>query len=300
MNIVKEITSLFLIMLIGVYGKRKNIINEEINIGLRKILLEITLPLLVINSFSFDFQDEMKRNILIAFIYSIAFFIIATIISYIFLIPIKGDKKRILHFANVFSNCGFIGFPVINNLYKAEGMVYGSIFNMVFTIFLWTYGIIIFSNKINKKNIKKVFSNPSIVAVYIGISMMLLNIKPPSFILESMKMVGNMTTPISMIIVGGILAKVKVKDLFKEVSIYYGAVIKLILIPLTLYIIKLFLKDNSTIINTIIILQAMPAAAMTSIFAANFNKEKEYSAVVVFLSTLLSIISIPLIVSFIS
>ncbi len=300
MNIVKEITSLFLIMLIGVYGKRKNIINEEINIGLRKILLEITLPLLVINSFSFDFQDEMKRNILIAFIYSIAFFIIATIISYIFLIPIKGDKKRILHFANVFSNCGFIGFPVINNLYKAEGMVYGSIFNMVFTIFLWTYGIIIFSNKINKKNIKKVFSNPSIVAVYIGISMMLLNIKPPSFILESMKMVGNMTTPISMIIVGGILAKVKVKDLFKEVSIYYGAIIKLILIPLTLYIIKLFLKDNSTIINTIIILQAMPAAAMTSIFAANFNKEKEYSAVVVFLSTLLSIISIPLIVSFIS
>ena len=300
MNIVKEITSLFLIMLIGVYGKRKNIINEEINIGLRKILLEITLPLLVINSFSFDFQDEMKRNILIAFIYSIAFFIIATIISYIFLIPIKGDKKRILHFANVFSNCGFIGFPVINNLYKAEGMVYGSIFNMVFTIFLWTYGIIIFSNKINKKNIKKVFSNPSIVAVYIGISMMLLNIKPHSFILESMKMVGNMTTPISMIIVGGILAKVKVKDLFKEVSIYYGAVIKLILIPLTLYIIKLFLKDNSTIINTIIILQAMPAAAMTSIFAANFNKEKEYSAVVVFLSTLLSIISIPLIVSFIS
>ncbi|WP_288222041.1 AEC family transporter [uncultured Clostridium sp.] len=300
MNIVKEITSLFLIMLIGVYGKRKNIINEEINIGLRKILLEITLPLLVINSFSFDFQDEMKRNILIAFIYSIAFFIIATIISYIFLIPIKGDKKRILHFANVFSNCGFIGFPVINNLYKAEGMVYGSIFNMVFTIFLWTYGIIIFSNKINKKNIKKVFSNPSIVAVYIGISMMLLNIKPPSFILESMKMVGNMTTPISMIIVGGILAKVKVRDLFKEVSIYYGAVIKLILIPLTLYIIKLFLKDNSTIINTIIILQAMPSAAMTSIFAANFNKEKEYSAVVVFLSTLLSIISIPLIVSFVS
>lgn len=300
MNIVKEITSLFLIMLIGVYGKRKNIINEEINIGLRKILLEITLPLLVINSFSFDFQDKMKRNILIAFIYSIAFFIIATIISYIFLIPIKGDKKRILHFANVFSNCGFIGFPVINNLYKAEGMVYGSIFNMVFTIFLWTYGIVIFSNKINKKNIKKVFSNPSIVAVYIGISMMLLNIKPPSFILESMKMVGNMTPPISMIIVGGILAKVKVKDLFKEVSIYYGALIKLILIPLTLYIIKLFLKDNSNIINTIIILQAMPAAAMTSIFATNFNKEKEYSAVVVFLSTLLSIITIPLIVSFVS
>ena len=125
MIIVKEIMSLFSIILIGVYGKRKGIINKEINIGLRKILLEITLPLLVINSFSFDFQDGMKGNLLIAFIYSVAFFIIGIITSYVFLIPIRGDKKKILHFANSFSNCGFIGFPVINSLFGAEGMVYG-------------------------------------------------------------------------------------------------------------------------------------------------------------------------------
>lgn len=295
MVVLNKIISLFLIILIGVYGTKKNIINEEINKGLRRILLEITLPLLVINSFSFEFSDGMGRNVLIAFIYSIAFMVLGAIISYIFLYPLKGEKKKILHFANVFSNCGFIGFPIINSLYGAEGVVYTSIFNMVFTIALWTYGVMIFSDKISKKNIKKVLLNPAIIAVYIGIPMMLFKVKFPSFILDTTKIVGDMTAPISMIIVGSILSKVSIKDVFKEISIYYGALIKLIIIPLVLIIIKIVLKDNSIIINTIIVIQAMPAAAMTSIFAADFNKEKEYASIVVFITTLLSIITIPII-----
>ena len=300
MIVLNKIISLFLIILIGVYGSKKNIINEEINKGLRRILLEITLPLLVINSFSFEFSDGMGKNVLTAFIYSITFMALGAIISYIFLFPLKGEKKKILHFANVFSNCGFIGFPIINSLYGAEGVVYTSIFNMVFTIALWTYGVMIFSDKMLKEKIKKVLVNPAIIAVYIGIPIMLLNIKLPSFLLDTTKIVGDMTAPISMIIVGSILSKVRIKDVFKEISIYYEALIKLIIIPLILFLIKIIIKDNTTVINTIIVLQAMPAAAMTSIFAADFNKEKEYSAKVVFMTTLLSIITIPIITKIIN
>lgn len=300
MIVLNKIISLFLIILIGVYVTKKNIINEEVNKGLRRILLEITLPLLVINSFSFEFSDGMGKNVLMSFVYSVAFMMLGAIISYIFLCPIKSEKKKILHFANVFSNCGFIGFPIINSLYGAEGVIYTSIFNMVFTMALWTYGVMIFSDKISNKNIKKVLLNPAIIAVYIGILMMLFKVKLPSFILDTTKIVGDITAPISMIIVGSILSKVSVKDVFKEISIYYGSLIKLIIIPLVLILIKLVLKDNTTIINTIIVIQAMPAAAMTSILAADFNKEKEYSSIVVFITTLLSIITIPIISKIIS
>ena len=242
----------------------------------------------------------MGKNVLTAFIYSITFMALGAIISYIFLFPFKGEKKKILHFANVFSNCGFIGFPIINSIYGAEGVVYTSIFNMVFTIALWTYGVMIFSDKMSKENIKKVLVNPAIIAVYIGIPIMLFNIKLPSFLLDTTKIVGDMTAPISMIIVGSILSKVRIKDVFKEILIYYEALIKLIIIPLILFLIKIIIKDNTTVINTIIVLQAMPAAAMTSIFAADFNKEKEYSAKVVFITTLLSIITIPIITKIIN
>ncbi|GAA0109504.1 AEC family transporter [Clostridium tertium] len=296
MIVFNKIIALFLIILIGVYGTKKHIINDDVNKGLRRILLEITLPLLVINSFSFSFDEGMGRNIITAFIYSILFMILGGIISYILLKPLKGEKKKILHFANFFSNCGFIGFPIINSIFGAEGVVYTSIFNMVFTIFLWTYGVMIFSDKLSKENIKKVLLNPSIIAVYIGIPIMIFNIKLPASILDTTKIVGDMTAPISMIIVGSILSKVKIKSIFKEASVYYGALIKLIVIPLAIYMIKLIIKDNSSVIDTIIVIQAMPAAAMTSIFAADFDKEKEYGAIVVFVTTLLSIITIPVIV----
>ncbi|MBS6501364.1 MULTISPECIES: AEC family transporter [Clostridium] len=296
MIVFNKIIALFLIILIGVYGTKKHIINDDVNKGLRRILLEITLPLLVINSFSFSFDEGMGRNIITAFIYSILFMILGGIISYISLKPLKGEKKKILHFANFFSNCGFIGFPIINSIFGAEGVVYTSIFNMVFTIFLWTYGVMIFSDKLSKENIKKVLLNPSIIAVYIGIPIMIFNIKLPASILDTTKIVGDMTAPISMIIVGSILSKVKIKSIFKEASVYYGALIKLIVIPLAIYMIKLIIKDNSSVIDTIIVIQAMPAAAMTSIFAADFDKEKEYGAIVVFVTTLLSIITIPVIV----
>ena len=299
MIVFNKIIALFLIILIGVYGTKKHIINDDVNKGLRRILLEITLPLLVINSFSFSFDEGMGRNIITAFIYSILFMILGGIISYILLKPLKGEKKKILHFANFFSNCGFIGFPIINSIFGAEGVVYTSIFNMVFTIFLWTYGVIIFSDKLSKENIKKVLLNPSIIAVYIGIPIMIFNIKLPASILDTTKIVGDMTAPISMIIVGSILSKVKIKSIFKEASVYYGALIKLIVIPLAIYMIKLIIKDNSSVIDTIIVIQAMPAAAMTSIFAADFDKEKEYGAIVVFVTTLLSIITIPVIVKLI-
>lgn len=296
MIVFNKIIALFSIILIGVYGTKKHIINDDVNKGLRRILLEITLPLLVINSFSFSFDEGMGRNIITAFIYSILFMILGGIISYILLKPLKGEKKKILHFANFFSNCGFIGFPIINSIFGAEGVVYTSIFNMVFTIFLWTYGVMIFSDKLSKENIKKVLLNPSIIAVYIGIPIMIFNIKLPASILDTTKIVGDMTAPISMIIVGSILSKVKIKSIFKEASVYYGALIKLIVIPLAIYMIKLIIKDNSSVIDTIIVIQAMPAAAMTSIFAADFDKEKEYGAIVVFVTTLLSIITIPVIV----
>lgn len=294
MIILNKILGLFLIILIGVYGTKKEIITEEVNKGLRKILLEITLPLLIVNSFTFTFDDSMKKNVFMAFIYSAIFMLIGGIISYVFLMPLKSEKKKILHFANVFSNCGFIGFPLINSIYGAEGVVYTSIFNMIFTIALWTYGVMIFTNSISKENIKKVFVNPAVIAVYIGIIIMIFKITLPTFIIDTTKIVGDMTAPISMIIVGSILSKVKIKDIFKEISIYYGALIKLIIIPSILYLISLLIKDRSNVINTLIILQGMPAAAMTSILAADYNKEKEYSAIVVFVTTLLSMFTIPI------
>lgn len=297
--IVNGVISLFLIILVGVYAAKKRIITKEINKGLTNILLKITLPCLVVSSFIFDLSDELKDNIIRCFIYSPLVLIISIVISYILLIPIKGEKKIIIQFANVFSNCGFIGFPIVFSIYGNEGVIYASIFNLFFTAFLWTYGVILFNGKMKREDIKKVLLNPAIVAVFIGLIIMIFGFDIPSVLSSTLDLVGNMTSPLSMIIVGVILGNAKIISYLKDKIIYYSAFLKLIIMPCILILISRLLKDTSLVIKTLIIVTAMPAAAMTSILAESFDKESEYSAVIVFITTLFSVITFPILLNFI-
>lgn len=297
--IVNGVISLFLIILVVVYAAKKRIITKEINKGLTNILLKITLPCLVVSSFIFDLSDELKDNIIRCFIYSPLVLIISIVISYILLIPIKGEKKIIIQFANVFSNCGFIGFPIVFSIYGNEGVIYASIFNLFFTAFLWTYGVILFNGKMKREDIKKVLLNPAIVAVFIGLIIMIFGFDIPSVLSSTLDLVGNMTSPLSMIIVGVILGNAKIISYLKDKTIYYSAFLKLIIMPCILILISKLLKDTSLVIKTLIIVTAMPAAAMTSILAESFDKESEYSAVIVFITTLFSVITFPILLNFI-
>ena len=296
--IVNGVISLFLIILVGVYAAKRKIITKEINKGLTNILLKITLPCLVVSSFIFDLSDELKGNIIKCFIYSPLVLLISIVVLYIFLLPIKGGKKIIIQFANVFSNCGFIGFPIVFSIYGNEGVIYASIFNLFFTVFLWTYGVILFNGKMKREDIKQVLLNPAIIAVIIGLIIMILGINIPNVLSSTLDLVGNMTSPLSMIIVGVILGNAKIIFYLKDKSIYYSAFLKLIVMPCIIILILKIINDNSLVSKTLIILTAMPAAAMTSILAESFDKESEYSAVIVFITTLFSLITFPILLNF--
>lgn len=296
--IVNGVISLFLIILVGVYAAKRKIITKEINKGLTNILLKITLPCLVVSSFIFDLSDELKGNIIKCFIYSPLVLLISIVVSYIFLLPIKGGKKIIIQFANVFSNCGFIGFPIVFSIYGNEGVIYASIFNLFFTVFLWTYGVILFNGKMKREDIKQVLLNPAIIAVIIGLIIMILGVNIPNVLSSTLDLVGNMTSPLSMIIVGVILGNAKIIFYLKDKSIYYSAFLKLIVMPCIITLILKIINDNSLVSKTLIILTAMPAAAMTSILAESFDKESEYSAVIVFITTLFSLITFPILLNF--
>lgn len=296
--IIKSIVSLFLIMLAGVYGRKKGFINDSVSAGLTNILLEIALPCMIVSSFNFTYDASVKSNVIRTFYFSIAVYIFIAVISLILLHPIKNEKKTILHFSNVFTNTGYIGFPILNAIYGTEAVMYGSIFNIFFTIFLWTYGIMMFKGSFKKrvlsKEVLKALKNPSLIAVYIGITMMVFDLKMPDVIMSSTSAVGNMTGPLSMIIVGALCCKVNIKEYLTDWTIYYGTVVKLILIPAALCVISQLINDNSIVLNSVIILASMPAAAMTSIFADSFDIKRGYASVVVVSTTLFSIFTLPL------
>jgi predicted permease len=301
--IFESVLSLFFMILVGVYGSKRKIITTAINKGFIDILIQIALPFMILSSFIYTYDDTIKSNVFKTFYYSIIAYIITTFISYIILLPIKNNKKTILHFSNVFVNTGYIGFPVLYSIYGAEGVVYGSIFNTFFVIFLWTYGLLLFKGHLDRKSLKeelrKILLNPSSIAVCAGILIMIFDLKIPAPILSSIKSIGGITGPLSMMIIGVILSNTKLKHYILDWTLYYGLATKLIIIPVIIYVISLFLGETSKAINTVIIMSAMPASAMTAIFAESFDKEKEYAAVVVSLSTLLSLITISILIKFI-
>ena len=303
LTIINSVLSLFIMILVGIYSSKKKIITPIINKGLTDILIKIALPFMILTSFIFTFDDNIKSNIIKTLYYSLAAYIIVIILSYLLLIPVKGDKKTILHFANVFTNTGYVGFPILFSIYGPEGVIYGSIFNMFFVIFVWTYGLLLFKGKLEKEDLKKeiksILLNPSIIAVLLGIIILVFNIQLPQALSSSMKSIGSMTGPLSMIIIGVILSNVKIKKHLKDWTIYYGIITKLIIIPIIICLLFFLIGDMSKAAVTVIIMVAMPASAMTSILAESFNKELEYAAIIVSATTLLSLITVPLLLKII-
>ena len=302
-SIIESVISLFFMILVGVYGAKKKIITPQINKGLIDILIQITLPFMILSSFIFTYDDAIKSNAIKTFYYSFVAYIIMIIVSHLLLFPIKNDKKTVLHFANVFTNTGYVGFPILNSIYGTEGIVYGSIFNMFFVIFVWTYGIILYKGSFQKselkKELKKILLNPSIIAVCVGVIIMIFNIQLPGAMLLSIRSIGNITGPLSMIIIGVIISDVNIKEYIKDWTIYYGVTTKLIFMPFIIYLISLLTVEPSKAVNTVIIMTAMPASAMTSILAESFDKEKEYASIIVSVTTLFSLITVPMLLKII-
>ena len=107
-------------------------------------------------------------------------------------------------------------------VFGSEGVIYASIFNLFFTIFLWTYGVILYSDSKEKKDIKRILLNPSMIAVYIGLPILIFNINIPQVILNPANMVGSMTTPISMIVIGCVLSKVDFRKMLRMAQFIMG------------------------------------------------------------------------------
>jgi predicted permease len=164
-----------------------------------------------------------------------------------------------------------MGFPVLVSIYGKIGILYGSVYVVPFTIFLWTIGIWICSEpgprgQRNLDSLRRIILNPGIIAVFIGLVIFLFSIKLPDPITQAIDLIGSMTTPLAMLVIGGMLAGLKAKEVFSGFSVYYGTTIRLLVMPIIgLGILKL-LGMRGILLGVCVISTAMPVAANTVIF----------------------------------
>ena len=289
---------LFFIIIVGYIARKTNIITRELNKGLSGLLVNVTLPLLIISSFNRGYDSKLMENGTKILIFSFLIHIFLFLLGQVFYIKNEESKKKVLIFYTTFSNTGFMGFPILGSIYGDTGIFYAAIFNIAFNLLVWTLGVSIFTGERDFKSIRRVVVNPSFIAVIIGIIIFRFSIPLPESIWGALELVGDTTTPLSMIIIGAMLAEMKVHEIFTDLSIYYGAVIRLLVIPIILYFIMSLLGVEEQVRNICIILEAMPAAVTTAIIAEKYEGNALYASQSIFITNIICLITIPLIISF--
>ena len=296
-TVINQIIILTIMMIIGAVLRKLKIITDSVNVGFSSILMNLTLPCMIIYSFNFEFSMEMLKNAIMILFYSIGIHIILIVLSKLAYLKFENTKKNVFKFATIFSNCGFVGYPIVQGLFGNVGVFYTSIFTIPFNIFMWSYGVMLFTGENDFKSIKKNLLNAPLICTFLGVAIFLFSIKLPQPVLSTLGDIGNMTTPISMFIVGSMLADVKLKDVFKGFDIYYLNFVKLILAPILVFIVLRLLQVDETILCICVIMVAMPSASLIGIFSEKYNGDKLTASKCAFLTTILSIITIPIIMS---
>lgn len=294
MNAINQVLILSLMMLIGIYARKKNYIDDRVEKGISTLMVNITLPLMIVNSFILKFDKEIIGNVSKVFFYSLIIHTVLLLLSKLIYKKIESRKKVLLIFATAFSNCGFMGFPILNNIYGEIGVFYGSIFLMVFTAFVWTLGVALFTGDISFKSaVKDIIKNPSMIAVFVGAIIFVGQVKLPYPLAETIKTIGGLTTPLSMIIIGSMLATSDVKAMMGDYTLYILSIIRLIVVPIVTFAIMKFFNVDIMLRAVCTILVAMPAGAIAPVIAIDNNGDGVYGSQCVFITTVLSVITIP-------
>lgn len=283
---------------VGVIANRLKILDEKTNSKLSSLLLNITLPLFIISSFDFKYSLSTLKNMLLILLFGFLFHIFCFVIGLFIYHKYPQEVKGILIFAILFTNCGYVGFPILEKFYGSIGIILGALFLIPFNVFLWTVGVLLFNNQ--KFKLKNIFLNPGIIASIIGTIIFSFSIKLPIFIDSSFSTIGNMTTPLSMIIIGGVISQMKLKEIFINKYIYFNSFLRLIIVPLVVFLIMRLFKIDSVVFGVCVILSGMPAAVTTPIFAQRYHGDVNLATKLVFMSTLLAVLTIPLLIAFLN
>lgn len=295
--IAQQVLVLFVLIAVGFLCGKKGILTDSSSHHITDIVLYVVTPCVMISAFQREFTLDLLGKIFIAAICASLIIAGSIAVAKIVFRNKNEARSKVLQFAVIFSNCGFMSLPLQKAVLGDDGWFYGSIFVAVFNLFVWTYGLVSMSGDKKLLSIKKLVFNPGLVGVIIAIILFVCRIHLPYIISQPVEYLADLNTPLPMLVIGFYLSKADLKKAFTDVSTYIAMAVRLIVIPVAATFIMALFKVDSVIIIAFVIASAAPTAATTTMFAAKFNRDAELSVSVVASTTLVSIITMPLVVA---
>lgn len=293
-----EMFVLYLISIIGFIAKKKGALSKEANKVITDLILYLTLPALIIYSLDIPFSVDL----IVEFFWLLSMSIYVLGLSCVVALMLRkrstlsNDQKTVYESLIIFGNQGFIGFAIIFILFSQQGIVYLTMFNIFYLIVIWTYGIFLFTKTKELIDFKKIFLNPGIVATVIGLIILFTPMFLPEFISKTLQYIGQMTVPLSMILIGSLVAHLTITDMINVIKnryLWLVALFKLLIFPLTILLFIVFSVPFSLIVIAVIV-AGMPSAPTISLYAQKYGGDAFFAASGVFLTTVLCLLTVPL------
>ncbi|MEE0883802.1 MAG: AEC family transporter [Faecalimonas sp.] len=292
-NMIDMQLMMFLLVAIGFFIRKKGIVNTEGRMNMIDLCLNITLPFNVLHSFLRKWDWNLFIACGIILLLSVGFNAISVFFSAVLYKKQEINRQKSLKYGTIISNSGFLGNPMVEGIYGSEGLLYAALFMLPVRIVMWTIGIAVFLKGRKEKLWKNVLTHPCIVAIYAGVIIMVCGIQFPTFVEKTIVGISGCNTPLSMMLVGMMLAEVKPKGLIDKTMVFYTA-IRLLIIPAVVFAITAFLPIDGMLRGITVIMAGMPAPITTALLSAKYGGDEKYATGMVFLSTILSLITLPL------
>lgn len=294
--IATTMCSLFIIVIAGFFSHKRGIINEEFERKLSGFVIKVTCPALIISSTMGDKMPD-REHIPMLLLVSLLTYVILIPLAYIqpVLMRVRRDLRGMYSFMLTYSNVGFIGYPVVASIFGSDAVFYACILNVFNTITVFIWGVMFISGESLKDGFRfRLFVSPAMIATYISVIIVIFNLHTPKAIAMPLSILGNMTVPSSLIVIGAALAEIPTRKMVGTPHIFIMCFLKLLVLPLLVYYAMIFIGVDTRISSINMILIAMPVASFGTMFCMQMGKDETTMSQGTFWTTLLSVVSIPL------
>lgn len=288
---------LFIIVVLGYALCKLGYMGEDFDRKLSSIVVDVTCPLLILSSVM---GESLPDRTLILPLLGVGFLTYVLLLVFGFFVPrliaADRDDQGMIGFALMFANVGFIGYPIVSSIFGAKAVFYAALLNMPNTFFIFTAGVMLVKGEysVRKLNLKLLFS-PAMIAAFVAALLVALDVHTPEIVARPVTMVGNITVPAALMIIGSSMARLPLHDIIDSPKVYVASVVRLGLVPVSLYFLFKVcgVSDIVNEINTVVI--AMPVASFGTMFCMKYGRNPALMTEMTFITTVGSIFTIPLI-----
>jgi hypothetical protein len=289
--VVGQVLTLFLMMGVGYAFAKLKWFSTEASSQCTKLILYVVGPCIIVTQLQIDASAQVVRSMLLAALGMALTYVVMIPLSLLLFRKDPADTRAVRRFGIVYANNSFMGLPLLAGVLGEDALLYGVISMLVFFIFQWTHGVVTMGGKFS---LRSTFLNPGIIAVLVGVLFFAVGVRLPSPVYNAMDFMGDLNTPLAMVIIGAQMARSDILGVLKKPKLYLTAAIKLLFVPAITCVLILPLHLEPLSYCACVVLSACPTAGVTAMFAQMFHRDEETAAQMVTLSTLLSIVTLPI------